>query len=99
VKRGEYYISKIQIMSGDTITAIDVEYTNRLTGDKTKSNHCSKGFKRGSVKNSSLQLNSDDFINYVKITHHSSLTSIIFKTNSNKSIQVGNAREYDKIVE
>jgi hypothetical protein len=78
---------------------MEVEYVNRINGDKSKTSHISKGFKRGSDKSNTIQLNPDDYINYVKITHHSSLTSFGFKTNSNKTLFVGTPKEYDKVVE
>jgi hypothetical protein len=99
LKRSEYYISKIVIYYDIGITAMEVEYVHKLTGDKTKSSHYSKGFRSGNDKVASLQLNSDDYINYVKITYHSSLTSLGLKTFSNKVVNVGTSWEYDKVVE
>jgi hypothetical protein len=78
---------------------MEIEYINKANGEKTKISHISKGFKQGSDKTTVLQLTADDYINYVKLTHHSSLTSFSVKTNSNKMIQVGMPKEYDKQVE
>jgi len=51
VKKGEIFLSEIVIYYDKHINSIDVEYTNRKTGEKYKSAHCGTLSKKYFIKN------------------------------------------------
>lgn len=86
VKDRTIYLSEITVYYDQSISRIDVEYTNRVTEEKTKISHIGYDYSKDKSRKVTLQIPRDDIVNYIKVTYDNSLQSLYLKTISGKFI-------------